>query len=133
MLTPEQNGLFQKMTHSRDYFLLWGPPGTGKTSIMLRALADWVLRETHDNLLLLAYTNRAVDEICEALDSIGGDIREQYLRIGSRFSTGERFKPQLLSTHTAKINNRAELRAILDSRRIFVSTVASFEIGRAHV
>jgi len=125
-LTLEQNNLFQKMIHSRDYFLLWGPPGTGKTSVMLRALADWVLRETSDNLLLLAYTNRAVDEICEALDSIGGNIREQYLRIGSKFSTAERFKPQLLGTHIAHISNRAELRAILDSRRIFVSTVASF-------
>lgn len=125
-LTPEQNELFKKMTHSRDYFLLWGPPGTGKTSVMLRALADWVLRETDDNLLLLAYTNRAVDEICEALESIGGDIQTQYLRIGSRFSTAARFQSQLLSTHTANISNRAELRAILDSRRIFVSTVASF-------
>ncbi|MCB9332288.1 MAG: DUF559 domain-containing protein [Lewinellaceae bacterium] len=115
-----------KIAQSQNFFLLWGPPGTGKTSIMLRDLAGWVLGETTDNLLLLAYTNRAVDEICEALDSLGGNIREQYLRIGSRFSTAERFRDQLLSAHTVNAGNRAELLAILEPRRIIVSTVASF-------
>lgn len=115
-----------RIVHSRDYFLLWGPPGTGKTSVMLRDLAAWVLRETSDNLLLLAYTNRAVDEICEALDAIGGDIRDQYIRIGGKHSTAERFREQLLSVQIAPAKNRAELRAVLEPRRIFVSTVASF-------
>ncbi|TNE62128.1 MAG: DNA helicase [Bacteroidetes bacterium] len=111
---------------SKDFFLLWGPPGTGKTSFMLRDLARWVLDHTTDNLLLLAYTNRAVDEICEALESLEGDIRDQYLRIGSRFSTAPRFHGQLLNTHVATAANRTELRDIIAPRRIFVSTVASF-------
>jgi very-short-patch-repair endonuclease len=119
-------GLLARITQSRDYFLLWGPPGTGKTSIMLRDLAAWVLNETSDNLLLLAYTNKAVDEICEALDHIGGDIREQYLRIGGRHAAAARFHDQLLGSKIATANTRAELRTVLDRRRIFVSTVASF-------
>ena len=119
-------GLLTRITQSRDYFLLWGPPGTGKTSIMLRDLAAWVLNETSDNLLLLAYTNKAVDEICEALDHIGGNIREQYLRIGGRHAAAARFHDQLLGSKIAAANTRAELRAVLDRHRIFVSTVASF-------
>ncbi|HRI60584.1 MAG TPA: AAA domain-containing protein, partial [Saprospiraceae bacterium] len=115
-----------RITQSHNYFLLWGPPGTGKTSVMLRDLAAWVLNETSDNLLLLAYTNRAVDEICEALDSISSDMRSQYLRIGAKYSTGERFREQLLSVKIAGATNRADLRAILEKHRIFVSTVASF-------
>jgi DNA replication ATP-dependent helicase Dna2 len=125
-----------KITQSKNYFLLWGPPGTGKTSVLLRDLAAWVLNETSDNLLLLAYTNRAVDEICEALDSIGfirhslgegrSNIRGQYLRIGGKHSTAERFRDQLLNTKIASAKNRADLRAVLESHRIFVSTVASF-------
>lgn len=107
-------------------FLLWGPPGTGKTSVMLRDLVGQILRETDDNVVLLAYTNRAVDEICEALDSLGGDIRERYLRIGSRFSTDERFRSQLLSTRIANVHTRAELLAALEPYRIVASTVASF-------
>jgi very-short-patch-repair endonuclease len=123
---PGAANLLSRITNSRDYFLLWGPPGTGKTSVMLRDLTAWILNETGDNLLLLAYTNRAVDEICESLDSIGDDIRSQYLRIGARYSTEERFRGQLLNTKIAGVANRAALRQILEQHRIFVSTVASF-------
>jgi DNA replication ATP-dependent helicase Dna2 len=125
-LTAEQAQILQKMTQAPRLFLLWGPPGTGKTSVMLHAYADWVLRHTEDNLLLLAYTNRAVDEICDALDALGGAIREQYLRVGSRFATAERFRGQLLQQRIAGTATRAELREVLEKRRIFVGTVASF-------
>lgn len=122
----DQARLSPRVVAGADFFLLWGPPGTGKTSVMLRDLVAWILRETEDNLVLLAYTNRAVDEICEAMDSLGGDIREQYLRLGSRHSTAERFREQLLSTRIADVRTRAELRAVLEPRRIVASTVASF-------
>jgi DNA replication ATP-dependent helicase Dna2 len=125
-LTEEQAVLLEKMLHTPQYFLLWGPPGTGKTSVMLRELSRRILTETTDNLLLLAFTNRAVDEICEALDHIGGDIRSQYLRIGSQHSTGEDYRTQLLSHKIASTQNRAELRLVLEQHRIVVSTVAGF-------
>lgn len=104
------------------FFLLWGPPGTGKTSIMLRDLVGWVLKNTPDNLVLLAYTNRAVDEMCEVLE----ELSVEYLRLGTLFATGERFRERLLSQRIASAQTRAELRAALDPVRIFVSTVSSF-------
>ncbi len=122
----QPQNLLEKISASKDFFLLWGPPGTGKTSVMLRDIAKWVMGDTSDNLLLLAYTNRAVDEICEALDAIGGNIRKQYIRIGGKHAAAERFSGQLLQTKIAGATNRAELRAVLESHRIFVSTVASF-------
>jgi DNA replication ATP-dependent helicase Dna2 len=118
--------IIEKICKSPDYFLLWGPPGTGKTSVMLRDIAAWVMRETSENLLLLAYTNRAVDEICDALETIGGNIREQYLRIGGKNTTAERFKRQLLVSKIAHAKHRSALRGVLEQHRIFVSTVASF-------
>lgn len=125
-LTAEQVGLLQKMTGQRGYFFLWGPPGTGKTSVMLRAYVQWVLEHTSDNILLMAYTNRAVDEMCEALESIGPELRQQYWRIGSRHSTDERYREQLLQRTLAGARSRAALLASLRSRRIILSTVASF-------
>ena len=62
--------LLKRMISAKDYFLLWGPPGTGKTSVMLKNLVKYLHQNTKENILLLAYTNRAVDEICEAIISI---------------------------------------------------------------
>ena len=124
-LTIEQQTILEKMLIAQDYFLLWGPPGTGKTSQMLKNFAGWVFKNTNENLLILAYTNRAVDEICEALENLGDEVKTAYLRIGSQYSTAKRFENQLLSKKMAKVARRDELKEILNQHRIFVSTLAS--------
>ncbi|MEZ4955408.1 MAG: AAA domain-containing protein [Saprospiraceae bacterium] len=124
-LTGEQQAILQKMLSAQDYFLLWGPPGTGKTSQMLKNFAGWVFENTAENLLILAYTNRAVDEICEALENLGEKIKESYLRIGSQYSTAEQFENQLLSKKIATVSRRDELKDVMGKHRIFVSTLAS--------
>lgn len=124
-LTPEQRDIFQKALSAEDYFLLWGPPGTGKTSMMLKHLVAYLLDNTEENILLLAYTNRAVDEICEAIERIRQDIRRHYLRIGSRYSTDARFRGQLLGSKIEKAQTRQEIKDVIGSHRIFVATVAS--------
>jgi len=124
-LTAEQQAIFQRMLAAEDYFLLWGPPGTGKTSMMLKHLVDHLLNHTEENLLLLAYTNRAVDEICEAIEAIGEHLRDHYLRIGSRYATDERFRTQLLRAKTEQTSSRQELLDIIGGHRIVVATVAS--------
>jgi len=124
-LTAEQQAIYKKIINSKDYFLLWGPPGTGKTSMMLKHLVAYLWKNTNQNILLLAYTNRAVDEICESIENIDDNIREDYIRIGSRFSTSEQFRDQLLDHKMANIKTRAALKELLLSHRIFVSTVNS--------
>ena len=123
-LTKEQQGIFQQAISAKDYFLLWGPPGTGKTSMMLKNIVSYLLNETDENLLLLAYTNRAVDEICEAIESIDKFAKEEYLRLGSGHSCNPKFKERLFNNKIANIANRKELRSIIENHRIFVSTVA---------
>ena len=56
-----------KAQAARDYFLLVGPPGTGKTSRALRRMVEHFYATSSMQILLLAYTNRAVDEICQSL------------------------------------------------------------------
>lgn len=124
-LTEEQRYIFAKMLNAPEYFLLWGPPGTGKTSMMLKHLVSYLLNESDENLLLLAYTNRAVDEICHAIESIDKLARREYLRIGSRYSTQERFHDRLLDHQVSQIGSRAELKEVLLKHRIIVATVAS--------
>ncbi|HHM20659.1 MAG TPA: DEAD/DEAH box helicase [Bacteroidetes bacterium] len=125
MLTDEQRSILQKMLAAPEYFLLWGPPGTGKTSQMLKNYIQWVFENTDENLLVLAYTNRAVDEICEAIQSIGEKAKAACLRIGSVYSASQRFENQLLTKKIAGVANRRELLEVLGRHRIFVSTLAS--------
>jgi DNA replication ATP-dependent helicase Dna2 len=124
-LTEEQGNILQKMINAKDYFLLWGPPGTGKTSVMLRHFVAHLLNETDENILLLAYTNRAVDEICDAIEIIDPLIKNEYIRIGSRFSTQERFHDQLLDQKISKIDSRKDLKDTIQNHRIYVATIAS--------
>jgi DNA replication ATP-dependent helicase Dna2 len=124
-LTAEQSRILDRMIAAKEYFLLWGPPGTGKTSQMLRHFAQWTFERTTENLLLLAYTNRAVDEICDALDSLGEPIRENYLRIGSRSSTTGPYQDRFLSVRAAQTPDPAAFRNLVTRHRLFVGTLAS--------
>ncbi len=124
-LTKEQQNLFKKIIAAKDYFLLWGPPGTGKTSMMLKNIVGYLWQHTEEDVLLLAYTNRAVDEICEAIESYHPDLKYEYIRIGSRFACNDAYQHSLLEEKAADINNRKELKALIKNHRIYVATVSS--------
>lgn len=121
-LSSEQRKVLYKAIASKDYFLLVGPPGTGKTKFMLAEMVRYLLTNTQEQILLLAYTNRAVDEICEAIHDFA---EENYLRIGSKYSTDPHFHERLFSEQTKEISKRKQLVEKITRHRIFVSTVAS--------
>lgn len=124
-LTSEQNVILDQMTNAKDYYLLWGPPGTGKTSVMLKSLTERLYESTDENILLLAYTNRAVDEMCAAIESIGEGFSNNYVRLGSKTSCGDQFKPRLIDNLISDKTKRQEIIEVIHSKRIFISTVAS--------
>ena len=126
-MTDEQRSLLHAIIHSKDYFLLWGPPGTGKTSIMIRNLVAHYFYATDENIMLLAFTNRAVDEICEAVESLGGDIKDNYLRIGHTQSSATKFRANIFKNKCEKIKSRKELLKLIGVSRIFISTLTSLQ------
>ena len=122
-MTGEQNELYREVINATGYHLLWGPPGTGKTSIMLRYLTKYYLEKTQQRILLLAYTNRAVDEICTTINHIDEDI--DFIRIGSRYSTHADFRSHLLNERLSQCANRNEVIETLSSQRLYTGTIAS--------
>jgi DNA replication ATP-dependent helicase Dna2 len=124
-ITENQKHLLEKIIQAKDYFLLWGPPGTGKTSVMLKNLVGHLYQNTRENILLLAYTNRAVDEICDAVYSLGPAYEDEFLRIGSRLATDTKYQAHLLDQVISKAQNRNEIIQLLTSKRIYISTVSS--------
>ncbi len=124
-LTNEQNQILKEMVNTQDYYLVWGPPGTGKTSRMIAHYIKYVMEETDENLYVLAYTNRAVDELCESIESLGDSYSDKYIRIGSRYGTDERFRSRLLQNKIQDITRRKALRQTIQSHRLVVGTMAS--------
>lgn len=114
--------LCQRTATTGDMFLLMGPPGTGKTSVALRRMVIEHLEQQH-NILLLSYTNRAVDEICEMLATI--DPQPDYIRLGRELSCAPQFQEHLLVNVISGMTRRAEVLKRIGETHIFVSTVAS--------
>jgi len=106
-----------------DFFLLVGPPGTGKTSRALKQMVTAFHQNPDTQILLLAYTNRAVDEICKSISSISPEI--DYIRVGSELSCEERFRPHLIENVLASCNRRSEVNERISGCRVMVGTVAS--------
>lgn len=111
-----------KAQAARDYFLLIGPPGTGKTSHALRGMIE-AFHAEGKQILLLSYTNRAVDEICKSLASICPAI--DYIRFGSELACDAAYRPHLIENQLESCANRRDVQLRIASCRVFVGTVAT--------
>lgn len=123
--TSQQQEIFDEIISAEDYYLLWGPPGTGKTSFIVRHIVHHLYTQTDETILLIAYTNKAVDEICDAICNIGPAFKNRFLRIGSRYGTSPRYADNLLVNISESMNRRSELVQRIQQTRLFTGTVAS--------
>lgn len=121
----EMNEMMRRQAAAKDIFLLVGPPGTGKTSVGLMNILREELSQPSHSVLLLSYTNRAVDEICSKLEKDG----LEYIRIGSRHSCAKEYREKLLSS--LKPKKASELRDTIAGARIVVTTTASLNANIA--
>ena len=112
-----------KAQAAQDYFLLIGPPGTGKTSCALKKMVETFHADKGVQILLLSYTNRAVDEICKSLASIRPAV--DFIRVGSELSCDETYRTHLIENELASCNRRSEVYERIRSCRIIVGTVAT--------
>lgn len=112
-----------KAQAAQDYFLLIGPPGTGKTSRALKKMVESFHAEKDTQILLLSYTNRAVDEICKSLSSIRPNV--DFIRIGSELTCDETYRPHLIENILSACTRRSEVTERIARCRIFVGTVSA--------
>jgi DNA replication ATP-dependent helicase Dna2 len=120
---PGYDEVLLKAKQATDYFLLIGPPGTGKTSMALQFMVKEELNSPQSNLLLMSYTNRAVDEICAML----ADNDINFIRMGNEYTCDARFRKYLLKQ---SIDECPQLRAISDKikgTRVIVGTTSTMQ------
>ncbi len=116
------NDMALRVKQARDMFIIIGPPGTGKTSFgMLNTVKEELLEEG-STVLVLSYTNRAVDEICAKLDEAGID----FIRIGGRFSCDSAYRDHLFDTKVEQCRSIGDVRALISSARVLVGTTSAF-------
>ena len=76
-LNRTQESAVNKVLYAKDVAIVHGPPGTGKTTTLVEAIAETLRRESQ--VLVCAQSNMAVDWICEKLVDRGVHV----LRIGN--------------------------------------------------
>lgn len=135
---PDYDDIILKAKQAQDYFLLIGPPGTGKTSQALQYLVLEQLagkpkvQSTNPNdqspkvnsqssILLLAYTNRAVDEICNMLSEHELD----YIRIGNEYSCDPKYSDHLLQEVLDENTTLNSIKSTLSEAQIIVATTST--------
>lgn len=135
---PDYDEIILKAKQAQDYFLLIGPPGTGKTSQALQYLVREQLAEKpkvqstkpnnqnpkvngQSSILLLAYTNRAVDEICNMLSEHELD----YIRIGNEYSCDPKYSDHLLQEVLDENTTLNSIKSTLAEAQIIVATTST--------
>lgn len=121
--SPDYDDILLRARQARDYFLLVGPPGTGKTSMALRYLVEEELTDTGTNILLMSYTNRAVDEICGMLC----DAALPFMRMGNEYTCDERFRPYLIDHAIDDCPHLDVVRQKILDTRIIVGTTSGMQ------
>lgn len=156
---PDYDKIILKAKQAQDYFLLIGPPGTGKTSQALQFLVREQLAgniysqpssaysaedskhnkpsetintqhstpNTQTAILLLAYTNRAVDEICNMLTENELD----YIRIGNEFSCNPKYSDHLLKEVLDDYATLNSIKSTIADARIVVATTSTMNSNAA--
>lgn len=122
-LTSHQRELLGQALAAQDYFLMQGPPGSGKTQVMMVEMVRSLVHATGEAVLLLAYTNRAVGEMCHALDGDADPALHAYLLFGRDAGLDDRARGNSFSLYVEE-HGYAEGRALAAQSRVFVATAA---------
>ena len=131
-LNPTQEQAVNEVLWAKDVAIVHGPPGTGKTSCALRYMVEEALTDPNASLLLLSYTNRAVDEICNMLVGSGIAEKTPFIRIGNELSCDKRFVPYLLKYSLADYPKLTDIQKKISQTRIFVGTTTAIN-SRLHL
>ncbi|GAB2270733.1 DNA replication ATP-dependent helicase/nuclease jhs1 [Dionaea muscipula] len=113
-LNDDQRRAIVKILTAKDYALILGMPGTGKTSTMVYAVKALLMRGA--SVLLTSYTNSAVDNLLIKLNTQGID----FVRIGRCNVVHEEIRGHCISG--MEIQSVEELKMKLDQVKIVAVT-----------
>nr|XP_016503533.1 PREDICTED: DNA replication ATP-dependent helicase/nuclease DNA2 isoform X3 [Nicotiana tabacum] len=113
-LNDDQRRAILKILTAKDYALILGMPGTGKTSTMVYAVKALLMRGS--SILLTSYTNSAVDNLLLKLKAQGID----FIRIGRYEVVHEEVRENCLSMMDA--HGLEEIKQRIDQSKVVAVT-----------
>ncbi|KAK6140588.1 hypothetical protein DH2020_025671 [Rehmannia glutinosa] len=113
-LNDDQRRAILKILTAKDYALILGMPGTGKTSTMVHAVKALLMRGS--SILLTSYTNSAVDNLLTKLKAQGID----FIRIGRNEAVHEEIQENCLSV--MDMDSTREIKEKLDKINVVAVT-----------
>ncbi len=111
IITGDMFNYVKKAALTDRYFLLQGPPGTGKTSSFLIKYLDEILLNEQKCVLIITFTNRALEEIIKHLKNtkynftlFSSSSDEEYsfkTKLKNNFNTGLKFNESQICLTTS--------------------------------
>jgi DNA replication ATP-dependent helicase/nuclease Dna2 len=121
----EQNLAVERAMQMRDYLLIHGPPGTGKTSVIAEIVKRFCLQG--QRVMLAAFTNQAVDNMLKRLDSEGF---HEFMRLGSERSVDsaitDRLLKRLVGQNLKSADTLETVQDLIRSIPVLASTTATW-------
>ena len=120
-LNEQQNLAVERALQMRDYLLVHGPPGTGKTSVIAQIVRQ--LCQQGQRVLLAAFTNQAVDNMLKRLESEGFT---NFVRLGHDRSVDSAIQHRLLKRLVEQKSEQQCARDVLRNAPVVSSTTATW-------
>ncbi|KDO22931.1 hypothetical protein SPRG_22285 [Saprolegnia parasitica CBS 223.65] len=122
-MNPDQQRAIEKVLHAKDYALILGMPGTGKTSAITMCVR--LLLHLGFSVLVTSYTHSAVDTLLLKLL----EFQVPMLRVGSKDQVHARLQPHLLSTVCQPLRTTAAIEKVM----VAATLVGCTCLGTNHV
>jgi ATP-dependent RNA/DNA helicase IGHMBP2 len=106
-LNPSQQKAVEKIISANELAIVHGPPGTGKTTVLVQAVKELVKQE-HRQVLVVAPSNTAVDLLSEKMAEEGLNV----VRVGNPSRVSDRLMSLTLDSKVAGHNNTKELKKL---------------------
>ena len=106
-LNASQQSAVHKILAAEDLAIVHGPPGTGKTTTLVQAIKA-LIKQDHQQILVVAPSNTAVDLLSEKLSDEGLNV----LRVGNPARVSERLMSLTLDSRMADHNSMKEIKKL---------------------
>ncbi|MEZ0453372.1 AAA domain-containing protein [Sphingobacterium thalpophilum] len=120
-LNASQNRAVQHILDTTDIALLHGPPGTGKTTTLVKAVV--ALLQNNRQVLVVAPSNTAVDLLTERLDKAGVRVT----RIGNPIKVSEHLQELTLDGKIDQHRANTEIRTLRKQVRVYTDMAQKYK------